>query len=175
MFSFLNVGLFMCPFHTKKEVLSDVLMDFLLDWNIDRKVSTIMVDNCSSNDEMINILVEKLSLSDSLLLNGKIFHMRCAAHVLNLIVKEGLDVIEVEIEKIRESVAYWSTTPSRMEKFEDAARQLRIPCTKKLSLDCKTRWNSTYLMLSIAITYKDVFPRLKQREKYYIVVPSEEA
>ncbi|WKA03361.1 hypothetical protein VitviT2T_021475 [Vitis vinifera] len=100
--------------------------------------------------------------------------MRCAAHVLNLIVKEGLDVTEVEIEKIRESVAYWSATPSRMEKFEDAARQLRIPCNKKLSLDCKTRWNSTYLMLSIAITYKDVFPRLKQREKYYMVVPSEE-
>ncbi|RVW91526.1 putative AC transposase [Vitis vinifera] len=161
------------PPHTK-EVLSDVLMDFLLDWNMDRKVSTVTMDNCSSNDRMINILVEKLSLSDSLLLNGKIFHMRCAAHVLNLIVKEGLDVIEVEIEKIRESVAYWSATPSRMEKFEDAARQLCIPCTKKLSLDCKTRWNSTYLMLSIAITYKDVFPRLKQREKYYMVVPSEE-
>ncbi|RVW67735.1 putative AC transposase [Vitis vinifera] len=131
------------PPHTK-EGLSDVLMDFLLDWNMDRKVSTITVDNCSSNDEMINILVEKLSLSDSLLLNGKIFHMRCAAHVLNLIVKEGLDVIEVEIEKIRESVAYWSATPSRMEKFKDAARQLHV------------------------------FPRLKQREKYYMVVPSEE-
>ena len=100
--------------------------------------------------------------------------MRRATHVLNLIVKEGLDVIEVEIEKIRESVAYWLATPSRMEKFEDAARQLRITCNKKLSLDCKTRWNSTYLMLSIAITYKDVFPRLKQREICYMVVPSEE-
>ena len=163
----------MPPPHTK-EVLSDVLMDFLLDWNMDRKVSTVTVDNYSSNDGMINILVEKLCLSDSLLLNGKIFHMRCAAHVLNLIVKEGLDVIEVEIENFRESVACWLATPSRMEKFEDAARQLRIPCNKKLSLDCKTRWNSTYLMLSIAITYKDVFPRLKQREKYYMVVPSEE-
>ena len=114
MFSFLNVGLFMCPFHTQKEVLSDVLMDFLLDWNMDRKVSTFIVDNCSSNDGMINILVEKLSSSDSLLLNGKNFHMRCAAHVLNLIVKEGLDVIEVEIENFRESVACWSAAPSRM-------------------------------------------------------------
>ena len=73
---------------------------------MDRKVSTVTVDNCSSNDGMINILVEKLSLSNSLLLNEKKFHMRCAADVLNLIVKEGLDVIEVEIEKISKSVAY---------------------------------------------------------------------
>ena len=64
----------MPPPHTKK-VLSDVLLDFLLDWNMDRKLSTITVDNCSSNDDMIDILSEKLSLSGSLLLNGKIFHM----------------------------------------------------------------------------------------------------
>ena len=113
-------------------------MDFLLDWNMDRKVSTITMDNCSSNDGMINILVEKLSLSDSLLLNGKFCHMQFVAHVLNLIVKKGLDVIEVEIENFRESVACWSATPSRMEKFEDATHQLRIPCNKKSSLDCKT-------------------------------------
>ncbi|RVW94116.1 Zinc finger BED domain-containing protein RICESLEEPER 2 [Vitis vinifera] len=136
------------PPHTK------VLSDVLLDWNMDRKLSTITVDNCSSNDAMIDILSEKLSSSGSLLLNGKIFHMRCAAHVLNLIVKEA--------------------TPSRVEKFEDAARQLCLPCNKKLCLDCKTRWNSTYLTLSIAITYKDVFPHLKQCEKLYTTVPSEE-
>ena len=91
----------MPPLHTK-EVLSDVL----LDWNMDRKLSTITVDNCSSNDGMIDILLEKLSSSGSLLLNGKIFHLRCATHVLNLIVKKGLDAIRVEIEKISESVAY---------------------------------------------------------------------
>ena len=64
--------------------------------------------------------------------------MRCATHVLNLIVEEGLDVIGVEIEKIRESVVYYLATPSKVEKFGDVARQLHIPCNKKLSLDCKT-------------------------------------
>ena len=76
----------MPPPHTK-EILSDVLLDFLLDWNKDRKISTITVDNCSSNDGMIDILREKISLNNSLLLNGKVFHMRCAAHILNLVVK----------------------------------------------------------------------------------------
>ena len=28
-----------------KEILSDVLLDFLLDWNMDRKISTIIVDS----------------------------------------------------------------------------------------------------------------------------------
>ena len=72
--------------HTK-EILFDVLLEFLLDWNMDRKISTITVDS-SSNDGMINILCEKLSLKISLLLNGKVFHMRCATHILNLVVKE---------------------------------------------------------------------------------------
>ena len=173
IFVFFSRFVYVPPSHTK-EIISDVLLDFLLDWNMDRKISTITVDNCSSNDGMIDILREKLSLNNSLLLNGKVFHMRCATHILNLVVKEGLDVIRVEIEKNLDSVAFWSATPSRVEKFEDATRQLRIPCNKKLCLDCKTRWNSTYLMLSIAIAYKDVFPRLKQREKLYTIVPSEE-
>ena len=46
------------PPHTK-EVLSNMLMDLLLDWNMYRKVTTITVDNCSSNDGMIDILKEK--------------------------------------------------------------------------------------------------------------------
>ena len=163
----------MPPTHTTN-VLSYVLLDFLLDWNMDRKISTIIVDNFSSNDGIINILSKKLSLNISLLLNGKVFHMRCAAHILNFIMKEGLDVIRVEIEKIHDSIAFWSTTPSRVEKFEDAARQLQIPCNKKFCLNCRTQWNSTYLMLSIAIAYKDIFPRLKQHEKLYIIVSSKE-
>ena len=46
------------PPHTK-EVLSNMLMDLFLDWNMYRKVTTITVDNCSSNDGMIDILKEK--------------------------------------------------------------------------------------------------------------------
>ena len=59
---------------------------------------------------MIDIFVEKLSLSGSLLLNGNFFHVRCVAHVLNLIVKKGLDVIGVEIEKIRECCIFVGNT-----------------------------------------------------------------
>lgn len=129
-----------------------------MDWNIDRKISCITVDNCTTNDAMVGLLEEKLDCT-SLMLGGDLFHMRCCAHILNLIVRDGLDVIKVGIEEIRDSVAYWTTSPKREEKFEETSRQLNVSCTKKLGLDCTTRWNSTFLMLQTALLYKDVFYR----------------
>ncbi|KAJ1382732.1 Ribonuclease H-like superfamily [Sesbania bispinosa] len=45
--------------HTS-EVLANVLSQCLLDWNLDRKLSTLTVDNCTTNDAMIELLVDKL-------------------------------------------------------------------------------------------------------------------
>lgn len=98
--------------------------------------------------------------------------MRCAAHILNLIVKEGLNKFESGIENVRDNVVFWMSSPKRIEKFEETARQLT--CTKKLVLDCKTRWNSTYLMLNTVLEYRDLFSRLKQRDSQYTCLPSEE-
>jgi hypothetical protein len=109
-----------------------------------------------------------------MMLGGKFFHMRCSAHILNLIVRDGLEVIKSSVEKIRYSVQFWTASAKREEKFEEAAKQLRVAETKKLELDCLTRWNSTYNMLKTAMGYKDVFPRLKQREPLYKNVPSED-
>ncbi|OMO58912.1 putative Zinc finger, BED-type [Corchorus capsularis] len=91
----------------------------------------------------------------------------------NDVVKDGLSIIENSIERIRSSVAYWSASPSRVEKFEDMARQMKIPFSRKLCLDCKTCWNSTFLMLKTTILYKDVFPRLQLRDKNYSHLPSD--
>src|ERR1044072_4820251 len=68
-------------------------------------------------------------------------------------------------------VAYWNATLERKEKFEETAKQLRVPCTRKLALDFPTRWNSTYNMLDIAIFYKGVFSRLRQCESQYSCLP----
>ncbi|KZV22165.1 hypothetical protein F511_33795 [Dorcoceras hygrometricum] len=160
-----------CP-HTA-EVLANALVECLLDWNLDRKLSTLTVDNCTTNDAMIECILDKLHPS-SLILEGKLFHMRCCAHILNLIVRDGLDLISGSIEIIRYSVGFWTTTPKRDEKFIETARQLKVESTKKLELDCKTRWNSTYLMLNTALEYKDVFSRLKHREPLYKRVPTDE-
>jgi len=86
--------------------------------------------------------------------------MRCCAHVLNLIVKDGLYIISDTIERIRESVHIWTITPKRGEKFIEVCGQVNIPFKKKIVLNCKTRWNSAFFMLQVATQYKDVFHRL---------------
>ncbi|KAH9765048.1 BED-type domain-containing protein [Citrus sinensis] len=104
------------------EVMCNELYDCLMDWNIDRKLSSVTADNCAANDSMIALL-GKFSTS-SMIMGGKFFHMRCCAHILNLIVRDGLSVIQKGVEKIRDSVHYWTATPARVEKFENAKKQL---------------------------------------------------
>ncbi|CAN0845434.1 Zinc finger BED domain-containing protein RICESLEEPER 2 [Linum grandiflorum] len=156
--------------HTSAK-LATVLRECLMAWNVDSKLSTITLDNCSTNDALIEKIKRKLGLSD-LIMHGSLVHMRCSAHVLNLIVKDGLDIIKEGIDKVRDSVVYWTATPRRVEFFEEAAKQKNITFSKKLVLDCPTRWNSTFHMLSTAIPYKDVFVRLRQREPQYTSLPS---
>ena len=88
-------------------------------------MSTITVDNCSTNDAMIRLLLNKFDTS-SLMLGGSMFYMRRVAHILNLIVQDGLSLISDGIEKIRDSVIYWTGSPKRRQKFEENACQLHV-------------------------------------------------
>ena len=99
--------------------------------------------------------------------------MRCYAHILNLIVKDGLDVIGDGVERVRESVLFRTATSKRIEKFEERARKLRVPTSKKLCLDCKTRCNSTYLMINTSLSYKYEFTHARQRESMCKISPTE--
>lgn len=71
-----------CP-HTQ-EILCETLVSCLLDWNVDNKLSTLTIDNCSTNNVMVDLVLDKLS-TDSLLLGGSFLHMHCSAHILNLV------------------------------------------------------------------------------------------
>ena len=106
--------------------------------------------------------------------DGKFLHMRCCAHILNLIVKDGLEKLKDAIENFRDSVAYWTATPKRVEKFEEIAKYVHVKIEKKIALDCKTRWNSTYIMLSTALPYKAVFMRASRVDRQYTCCPTEE-
>ena len=43
-----------------------------------------------------------------------------------------------------------------------------VKLDKAMNLDCKTRWNSTFIMLSVAISYRKVFERLGDLDRTYM-------
>ncbi|XP_071916216.1 zinc finger BED domain-containing protein RICESLEEPER 2-like [Coffea arabica] len=141
------------------------------EWEIDHKIHTISVDNASNNDVAIRLLKDDFSRSKKLLCGGKLFHVRCCAHILNLVVQDGLSKIVDITNNIRESVEFVNRSKGRALLFAEIAQQLRIP-GKKLLYDCRTRWNATFEMLNCAIKFKDVFPRFQDREPHYDFCPS---
>ena len=64
------------------------------DWGIDR-VFTVTVDNASSNDVVVAYLKKKFNQVGTSIAQGKYLHMRCIAHIINLIVNEGLKEIRI--------------------------------------------------------------------------------
>ncbi|CAN1294334.1 Putative AC transposase [Linum perenne] len=158
--------------HTN-DVLCDVLLECLIEWDIERNLNAVTVDNCTTNNAMNRALTGKLE-EETLILRGTLLHMRCAAHILNLIVQDGLSVIEGCIESVRDSVIHWTASPKRRQKFTDAVRHSHITSSLELVLDCKTRWNSRYLILSTTLIYRDAFFRVKLRDPSYTSMPSDE-
>ncbi|XP_073130770.1 zinc finger BED domain-containing protein RICESLEEPER 2-like [Henckelia pumila] len=154
-------------------VVCDVLHKCLVEWGLENKVWTVTVDNAAYNDVAVRMLKENLSYKNSLPLGGKLFHVRCCAHILNLLVQDGLSEIQNIISNVRESVKHISASESRINIFSDIAKQLQLS-SKKLVMDCCTRWNATYCMLSTALEFKDIFPRYQQRDASYNSLPSED-
>jgi hypothetical protein len=98
------------------------------DWKIIDKVAFTTVNNTSSNNVAVShvksILIKQSP--NALELNGQFFHMRCAAHVINLLVKDGLKNMLESIIKLQDSVQYSKSTPSRKHSFQDAIKSARM-------------------------------------------------
>ncbi|GJW07316.1 retrotransposon protein, putative, ty1-copia subclass [Tanacetum coccineum] len=71
----------------------------LLDYGID-KVLTITVDNASSNDTCLRCLKRRLNTWKKSVLESQNLHMRCCAHILSLVVKEGLKEVDDSVIRI---------------------------------------------------------------------------
>jgi len=161
------------PPHTGS-ILCRVVYDLLEEWGIQHKVFSIALDNASSNDKMQDELRVKLCDRGLLLSNGEYFHIRCAAHTLNLIVKNGLKAIDDCIIKVRESVKYVEASESRKRTFEHCVKRCLIMENKTLWLDVPTRWNSTYFMLDRALIYHSAFKELAVIDPMYKHLPTDD-
>ena len=144
----------------KGDTLGRAIEACLLDWGIDR-ILCITVDNASSNDTALTYLKKCVNGWGNAILESKHLHMRCGAHILNLIVEQGLKEYNISINRIRAVVRYVRGSPIRLQKFKSAAEMEKLSTQKLVCLDVTTRWNSTYLMLDSATYFQKAFERLE--------------
>nr|GLL29914.1 zinc finger BED domain-containing protein RICESLEEPER 2-like [Ipomoea trifida] len=153
--------------------LSDAIFGCMKERGIEKKVFTIIVDNASSNDSAIRYMKDTLQRPRSLVCGGRFFHVRCCAHILNLCVQDGLDKIQHVISDVRDSVEYVNRSEARRIQFANCVQQLQLK-DRKLIRDFKTRWNSTFEMLSCALKFKEAFKMLKDRDPFFDSCPLED-
>ncbi|KAL0216830.1 hypothetical protein RCL1_007313 [Eukaryota sp. TZLM3-RCL] len=73
-----------------------------------------------------------------------IYHRRCAAHLINLTVKAGMDKIKATTQKIRNVAIQLNQSSASKQRFLQQSGGVTLPG------DCSTRYNSTFLMLDAA-------------------------
>jgi hypothetical protein len=98
-------------------------------------VSTITVDDASSNDVAIAYLKSKIKTMNGLMEDEDSYHMRCSPR------------LHLSITSVRDVVRFVKSSPHRAVKFKECIEFAGISCKKLVGLDVSTRWNSTYLML----------------------------
>lgn len=151
----------------KGDTIASVLLDCISEWGIE-KIFTITVDNATANTNALEKIRTALEAKGdgALILKGEFMHMRCCAHILNLVVRDGLQEVINSVAAIRNAVQYVRSSTQRGNSFA-----LRVDSGKmkrgSLMLDCPTRWNSTYLMLTRALKYRLAFDRMEAEDKLY--------
>lgn len=114
------------PYPHDGETLFRFVCDLLMEWNLDKKLFSVVVDNASSNDSMVRLLKSWLVEKCRLPLSGELFHVRCSAHILNLVVQDGLKMISGLISKLRETCRYLKHSPYGNQRFENAKQQCKL-------------------------------------------------
>lgn len=108
----------------KGEMVGKELIACLVDWGITRVFSNT-VDNVASNAVALMTVKDYLEEQNhGLLLDGEMFHMRCCAYIMNLIVYDSLSELKNSIASIRNAMRYVRYSPERLKRFKKLAKKL---------------------------------------------------
>ncbi|KAL6561410.1 hypothetical protein OROMI_017011 [Orobanche minor] len=137
--------------------IGEAVVQVLKEWGLE-KILCCTVDNASANDGAVRCISDFLDSRKTNILGGKYLHLRCVAHIANLIVMDGLEEIGLSVRRVREAVKWVKASPKRLDDFNRAVKAfVTQDCGKSLCLDVPTRWNSTYLMLEAAEPFEPAF------------------
>ncbi|OAV96171.1 hypothetical protein PTTG_26403 [Puccinia triticina 1-1 BBBD Race 1] len=149
--------------------ISDHLFQVVNDWKIINKLAFVTFDNAANNTAAMirlhQLITNHSATSSTPTPTSPYFHVRCLAHVINLVVKDGLKVVGTAVEQLRTSVHYIHGSSSLMDAFEKALVAFNLDEKMKTpSKDVPTRWNPTFLMIESLIPCKLAFQQLKDNK-----------
>ena len=123
------------------ENLCEKFVEVVKDFRIENKIGSIVSDN--ANNAMLGITLAAAELSTG---DHTVQAHRCMAHIINLIVKAGLQTLSQPLETLKAIV-------KKLRKSNNALTALEGFCagnSEKFKMPQKptpTRWNSTYTMI----------------------------
>ncbi|OMP03595.1 hypothetical protein CCACVL1_02351 [Corchorus capsularis] len=135
-------------------------------------------DNVASNDVVVAHLREKKKeRKKSLLLDGEFFHVRCSAHIVNLIVKDGLSVVGPSVTRIRDVQTRWNPTYFMLDsalKFKKAFDRLEDDDIEfSINLDGRAPraddWSKARVLVNFLKLFYEVTKFLSGTHKYRVL------
>ena len=84
------------------------------------------MDNASANDSCIEILKDNFASNGRLQCNGRLFHVHCCAHILNIMVQHGLEQVKSIIAKVHEIVDFLNSSEARLKRFGELVSQYNV-------------------------------------------------
>ena len=99
------------PYPHDANVIYTTIMEVFDLYGIKEKVLSITFDNTSANNAAINLFKTTLRPPHG----GTLFHQKCACHIINLCVQDGMKHVEDYLENIRSALSYIASVGSRIQ------------------------------------------------------------
>ncbi|KAG2557340.1 hypothetical protein PVAP13_8NG250001 [Panicum virgatum] len=146
------LGLRLIDVSHNAENIAERITSVIADYGLTDKIFAVTLDNAAANTRAINQLNPVLSgYVGSLFL-----HQRCDCHIINLIVKAGLEVFKPMLGAFRSAISFLNSSNQRIAAYKSYCIAVGER-PRKFGLDMDVRWNSTYLMLKHLLPHKATF------------------
>ncbi|CAJ0746325.1 5423_t:CDS:2, partial [Entrophospora sp. SA101] len=127
--------------HTSHNISVEIL-NIINEYNLLGKLIGLTSDNEAAMVAAGRTIEDELKANNNTLFK----HYRCAAHILNLAAKQGIEIIDVEVSKVREVMSKIKNSVLLCDSLKRLCEFQNLEYLKP-ELDIKTRWNSTYYMI----------------------------